>query len=204
MYKIPSDELAVKISKIINRNKEQLKEYQDRNGKINFNLLIGLVLGGICSFSDKPMINQILRMFIVAFNDKQLDDYASFMMGLNNYLVYALDSNPNNIYLLENNKWTLITEANFDSVYALWYAFFGIMKVEFKQSKSKINKLKNNLITIKALECYDVMSNIMTSQVVDISSLDKMQNEFPEYVRNFNELRKLMFMQNTTPQSTIH
>ncbi len=99
MHNIPPVELAIRISKILNRNKNQLKEYQDRNGRINFNLLIGLVLGGICSFTDKPAINQILRIFFPIFNDSQLEDYANLMMGLNNHLVYLLDTNPGRGYI---------------------------------------------------------------------------------------------------------
>lgn len=204
MHNIPPVELAIRISKILNRNKNQLKEYQDRNGRINFNLLIGLVLGGICSFTDKPAINQILRIFFPIFNDSQLEDYANLMMGLNNHLVYLLDTNPGNIYLLENNKWVLITEAEFDSVYALWYAFFGIMKVEFAQEKDRINKLKSNHVTSEALADYNAMYNIMTSSALSIDDISTMQDKFPEYAYKFNELRKLMYMQAITPQSTLH
>ena len=138
MHEIPSVDIAIKVNKILGRNKALLKEYQDKNGKINFNLLIGLVLGGICSFADKPAINQILRIFFPIFKEYQLNDYANLMMGLNNYLVYTLDANLNDIYVLENNKWISVTEANSDSIYTLWYGFFGIMKVEFEHSQDKI------------------------------------------------------------------
>jgi hypothetical protein len=205
MHTIPPKELAVKISKIINNNKNILKQFQDRHGKINFNLLVGLVLGSICSFADKPMINQVFKMFIVAFNDKQLDDYGNFMMGLNNYLVYTLDTNYKDIYLLENNQWNIIHEANFDSVYALWYAYFGIMKVEFKNKAGDIQKLKqHNKIVNEALECFNAMSSIMEAGLLDANALYDMQNKFPEYAYKFNELRKLIYMQNDAPKPTLH
>lgn len=205
IHDIPSIELAVKISKIINRNKDQLKDYQDKNGRVNFNLLIGLVLGGICSFADKPAINQILKIFFPVFNTKsQLDDYASLMMGLNNYLVFTLDTNSDNIYLFEDNKWVLITDAEFDSVYSLWYAFFGIMKVEFEKEKNKIGKLKANSVTNAALVAYDDMHKIMTSLALSIDDISAMQDKFPGYAHKFNALRKLMYMKTITPQSTLH
>jgi len=204
VHTIPSKELAIKINKIISRNKNNLRQFQDRHGKINFNLLIGSILGSICSFADKPMINQVLKMFIGAFDDKQLGDYANFMMGLNNYLVYTLDTDYKNIYLLENNQWILINDANFESVYAFWYAFFGIMKVEFEDRAGEINKLKqHNLIVTKALEYFTAMSTIMKSELLDAKVLCDMQNKFPEYAYKFNELRKLMFMKNST-YKTLH
>ena len=204
MNTIPSAGLAVRINKIFNRNKHLLKQFQDRHGKINFNLLVGSVLGAICSFAEKPMLNQVVSMYFPVFNNKQLSDYANFMMGLNNYLVYTLDSNRNEIYLLENNKWTLITEASVESVYAIWYAFFGIMKTEFEESKAKIDQLKSYAITCEALKCYDIMSKIMTAQLVDANDINVMQNEFPKFAYKFNELRKLIFMQTVTSQPTIH
>jgi hypothetical protein len=204
MNTIPSAELAVKINKILNRNKHLLKQFQDRHGKLNFNLLVGSVLGAICSFAEKPMLNQVISTYFPVFNEKQLGDYANFMMGLNNYLVYTFDSNRNDIYLLENNKWTLITEASVDSVYAIWYAFFGIMKTEFEESKVKIDKLKNHAIVFEALKCYDIMSKIMTSQLIDANDINIMQNEFPKFAYKFNELRKLMFMQTVASQPTLH
>lgn len=204
MHDLPPINLAVRISKIINRNKEQLKEYQDKHGRVNFNLLIGLVLGGICSFADKPALNQILRIFFPIFNDSQLNDYANLMMGLNNYLVLTLDTNPDNLYLLEDNKWILITDAGFDSIYALWYAFFGIMKVEFENAKNKIKKLKTNHVANEALNDYDIMHKIMTSLALSVEDISAMQNKFPGYAHKFNELRKLMYIQTTTSQSTLH
>jgi acyl-CoA-binding protein len=203
MDKLPPQELAVRISKIINRNKEQLKAYQDKNGNVNFNLLIGLVLGGICSFGN-PALNQILKIFFPIFNYNQLRDYGDLMMGLNNYLVDTIESSPNNIYLLENNKWTIITEAGFDSVYALWYAFFCIMKVEFEHEKDKIDELKSNPTTTEALRCYTIMHKIMTSATLDSNDLDIMQTKFPEYTHKFNELRKLIYTQSIKTPSTVH
>ena len=204
MHEIPSVDIAIKVNKILGRNKALLKEYQDKNGKINFNLLIGLVLGGICSFADKPAINQILRIFFPIFKEYQLNDYANLMMGLNNYLVYTLDANLNDIYVLENNKWISVTEANSDSIYTLWYGFFGIMKVEFEHSQDKINKLKSNQITIDALRCYSTMHKIMTATTLDDSALNIMQHEFPLYAYNFNELRKLMYTDKIQPEATVH
>lgn len=197
MHKIQTQELATKISKIINSHKEHFKAYQDNNGEINFNLLIGLILGCICSFSERPAmtINQTLKIFMPVFEMDQLQDYANLMMRLNNYLVDVLESNPNNIYLLENNKWKLICEADFDSVYAIWYAFFGIMKSEFAHNKNAINSLKPNSVTASALEGYDMIHRIMTAPALDLDDIQDMQNKFPEYARRFNELRKLMYRQ---------
>lgn len=204
MHNVPPIDLAVRISKIINRNRDQLKAYHDKNGRVSFNLLIGFLLGGICSFADKPMLNQILGIFFPVFNDKQLKDYADLMMGLNNYLVSMLDENPNNLYLLENNKWILIADAQFDTVYALWHAFFGIMKVEFEQETSKIEKLKANNVTTDALNAYSTMHKIMTAPALSNDDINVMYDKFPQYAHQFNELRKLMYMQIVTPEPTVH
>lgn len=199
---MPSDKLAGKINKIINKNKNKLKQFQNKYGEMNLNLLIGSVLGGVCCFSEKPMIDQILNIFISAFNDKQLDDYANFMTALNNYFVDALNSNGD-IYLFEDDKWTSIKDADFNSVYALWYAFFGIIKIEFTQAKSIINKLKDYPITTVCLECYENMAIVMTSKLLDTNAIKIMHNNFPKYARKFNELRKLMYMQNSIPHASI-
>lgn len=201
---MPSNELTVKINKIINNNKNSLKEFRDKKGKINLNLLTGSVLGAICSFSDKPMINNVLSMFMPAFNDKQMDDYANFIMDINNYLVCILESDCNNIYLFESNKWMSITDANFDSVYALWYAFFGIMKVEFKDKKNEIDSLRHSPVVTESLESFTDMSDVMGAHLVDVNALKNMQNKFPEYAFKFNELRKLMFMKTIKSKSGLH
>jgi hypothetical protein len=204
MHQLPSIELAVKINAIINQHKEKLKDYQNNRGQIDINLIIGLVLGGICSFAETPALNQILRIFFPVFNENQISDYANFMMGLNNYLVFTLDTNPNNIYLLDGNKWVLISDADFDCVYALWYAFFGIMKVEFKTANAKINNLKTNNIANEALRDYEVINKIMLAPSLTVEEMSVMQNKFPIYARRFNELRKLMYQHVETSQPTIH
>lgn len=206
MHQIPPLELAVRISKIINRNRERLKDYQDNHGKVNFNILIGLVLGGICSFSAKPSmtIQRILQIFLPIFAGTQLQDYANLMMGLNNHLVDVLDSNPNNICVLENNIWTPIGEASVDSVYALWHAFFGVMKVEFEYEKDKIAAVTPNSTRDDALRYYAIMHEIMTSPMVDHTAMNAMYNKFPEYSQKFNELRKLMYLQTIKTQPTLH
>jgi hypothetical protein len=149
-------------------------------------------------------INQAIKIFFPVFKDRQLQDYADLMMGLNNHLVDVLDSNPSDIYLLENNKWTPICDASFDSVYALWYAFFGIMKVEFELGKDKIEALKSKPTADNALGCYAIMHKVMTSITLDHNAIDEMQNKFPAYAHKFNELRKLIYLQTIAPQSTMH
>ena len=75
----------------------------------DFNLLIGMVLGGICNFADKALINTLIKTFVSAFDDKQLSDFANVMMELNNHLIDVLDSDPNKLCVLEDNKWVLIS-----------------------------------------------------------------------------------------------
>lgn len=78
------------------------------------------------------------------------------------------------------------------------------MKVEFEDRADEINKLKqHNLIANEALECFTAMSAIMKSELLDANILHDMQNKFPEYAYKFNELRKLMFMNNST-YKTLH
>lgn len=204
MHQLPSIELAVKINAIINQHKEQLKDYQNNLGQIDFNLIIGLLLGGICSFADTPALNQILKIFFPVFDENQISDYAKLMMGLNNYLVFTLDTSPNNIYLLDDKRWVLMADADFDCVYALWYAFFCIMKAEFKNANTKINKLKTSNIANEALRDYDVMNKIMLAPSLAIEDMSVMQNKFPTYAHRFNELRKLMYQHVDTSQPTIH
>lgn len=206
MYDLPPIDLAVRISKIINRNKGKLKEYQDRHGKVNLNLLIGMILGSICSFEEKPMINNIIKLFseVIVFNsNNQFKEFADLVIKMNNYLTQVLDSNSTNIYVLEeDNKWVLITKATVDNMYAFWYSFYGIMKVEFEQNSFKEFK---SISTYKdAMEAYGVMQEIMQSTMLDDDKLTIMYQEFPGYAHRFNELRKLMYMQTVASQSTLH
>ncbi len=205
MHNMPSVELAIKIDKIINKNRGKLKAYQDKYGKVNFNLFVGMLLGSICSFVEKPMINQVLKIFMPAFDtDTELNDYVNLMMELNNYLVFTLDENPENIHLLDNDEWVAIANTDFNSLYALWYAFFGIMKCEFEDNKNKIEQLSVNPTVTEALDGYNVMRKIMSSFAVSNDDIIIMHEQFPYYAQKFNELRKLMRLKTTTPKSTLH
>ena len=207
MYNPPSQELAIEINKLLHSKKAKLKDFQDKHGKVNFNLLVGMVLGAICCFHEKPGINEVLAIFYPIFdNDKQFKNYADLMMGLNNYLVYKLDSNDNNIFLLEDNKWIDITEANLASVYAIWYAFHGMMKVEFEENKNKINSVKSNPITVAALESFTKMHQIMILNELRIDNIYSMQNDFFGHARKINELRKLIHNQHNgqSTSKTFH
>ena len=82
------------------------------------------------------------------------------MMNLNNSLVNIIETNPDNIYVLENDNWIISSEAQMGNSYAMWYSFFGIMKVEFKNAREKINKLKDHTVKRRALECFSTMSKI--------------------------------------------
>ena len=204
MCKIPSINKVIKINAAFNKEAGKLKDFQDRFGNVNFNVVIGAILGGISSFASKPVINQLLAIFMPAIKEKDLDDYASVMMGLNNYLVYILDNNSQDIKLFEFNQWIPINEANFDSVYSLWYGYYGIMKVEFKAEKLRINKLLEYDIVTKALESFADMTKIMKSKSVSSNDIIKMQIDFLQYARQFNELRKLLYTLSLKPLPTLH
>ena len=205
MQNMPPIELAININKIISKNRGKLKAYQDKHGKVNFNLLVGMLLGSICSFVEQPMVNMVLKTFMPVFKtDTELNDYVSLMMELNNYLVFTLDTNPESIYLLDDDEWVTVADADFNSLFALWYAFFGIMKVEFEDNRDKIEELSVNPIVNEALDGYNVMHNIMTSFAVSIEDISIMHEQFPLYAQKFNELRKLMHLKTTTAKLTLH
>ena len=206
MHKLPSQELAVEINKLLHAKRAKLKHFQDKHGNINFNLLVGMVLGAICCFHEKPAINEVLAIFNpILDTDKQFKAYADLMMGLNNYLVYQLDSNNNTIFLLEENKWVGITETDLYSVYSLWYAFHGMMKVEFEENKKKINAIKSNPITTEALDSFTKINEIMTLGALSFENINAMQTDFFDYARKINELRKLIYNQrNGQTSQSIH
>ena len=201
---MPDIEIAIKVNKIFNRNKSLLKEYQDRYSRINFNLLVGLALGNICGFSSTSRLTYVIQIFAPIFKDSQLQEFIDLVTGINNYLVSILDLKPDDIYLLENNKWVLISEADFDSLYAVWYAFFGIMKVEFEDSQPEIFSLKNHPVQQEAIKSYDKISKVMKSELLSSDDISVIHNEFPHYAHKFNELRKLMYTKTIEPVKTTH
>ena len=90
-------------------------------------------------------------------------------------------------------------------MYAVWYAFGGIIQVEFKIKEYAIQQLKkHNPIFKETLECFNTMSNVMVAELLDPNAWNKMQNTYPEYVNKFNKLRKLMYTQPIVYQSTLY
>lgn len=204
MHQIPPIELAIKINNLINQDKDHLKEYQDKQGKLDFNVLIGFALGAVCSFGSKLAIAQILKMFVPMFDKAQLKDYSDFITSLNFYLVDAIEEDTFNLCVLEDNKWTPVAEASFKSLYTLWYPFFSVMKVEFHDERDGINKLSSNYVASRALNAYKIMSRIMESSTFDDYNIEIMQRDFPICAKDFNELRKLIYLEQVDPPSTIH
>ena len=205
MFEIPNIELTVKVSKILNRNKDQFKEYQKSDGRFDFNLLIGMVLGGICNFADKALINTLIKTFVSAFDDKQLSDFANVMMELNNHLIDVLDSDPNKLCVLEDNKWVLVKHATPDSLYSLWEGFFAVIKTEFEQKWNEINSLQTNEIAALAIKDYIAMAEIMDVATLNITQINSMKHDFAKYAQHFNELRKLLYSVNAqTASATKH
>lgn len=203
---LPDIDSIIRIANSLEDKKDMLKNFQDKEGKVNFNLLMGMALAGICNFSDHKGLVRVIQMLILngVVDSDEMDEAGEIFMKVNNYFIGVLEHNPKTIYLYENEQWKIYSECNLDNVYALWYAYFGIMKAEFEDNKSRFNDLTVNPVYHKAILNYEIMYKIMKSPYLEKDDVTIMYEKFPEYAQSFNDLRKVLVMGGGHVITTLH